>query len=213
MAERPRLIYLHGFASSPKSTKALYFAGKFGERVRFEAPDLTECDFEHTTLSRQLAFLGKYVGQDGEPVILMGSSMGGYLAALFAARHPRRVSRVILMAPAFGLAVRWTRQLGFKEMGDWQRAGYRAVFHYGEGRESRISYELINDGIQYEEFPDVRCPALLIHGLRDESVDYRLSERFAVGRENVELMMCGSDHQLLDVLDTIWERVNDFVTA
>src|SRR5258708_3369207 len=145
MAERPRLIYLHGFASSPQSTKARYFAQKFGETVQFEAPDLTEGDFENTTVSQQLRFLEKLVGQDGDPIILMGSSMGGYLAALFAARHPRRVSRVILMAAAFGLAVRWTRQLGFKAMGDWQREGSRVIFHYGEGRQRAIPYKLNNN--------------------------------------------------------------------
>ena len=137
--------------------------------------------------------------------------MGGYLAALYAARHPRTVSAVVLMAPAFGLAVRWTRSLGFEGMGEWQRLGYREVFHYGENRQARISYDLIADGLQYEEFPDVRCPALVIHGVRDESVDYKLSTRFCEGRANAELVLYDSDHQLLDMLDPMWERVSTFL--
>jgi pimeloyl-ACP methyl ester carboxylesterase len=205
-----RLIYLHGFASSPLSSKARFFGQKFAALGRsLETPDLTQGDFEHSTLSQQLALLESFVAD--QPAVLMGSSMGGYLAALYAARHHRSVSKVILMAPAFGLAVRWTRSLGFEAMGEWQRLGYREVFHYGENRQARISYNLIADGLQYEEFPDVRCPALVIHGRRDESVDYQLSERFCEGRANAELVLYDSDHQLLDMLDPMWERVTSFL--
>ena len=208
-----RVVYLHGFASSPNSSKARFFGEKLLGRADFSAPDLTEGDFQNSTLSQQLAFLNTYVGDT--PAILMGSSMGGYLAALFAARYPDRVTKVILLAPAFGLATRWSTVLGSEAMRDWQRLGLRPVYHYGENREAQISYELIRDGLQYEEFPDVQCPALVLHGRRDESVDYRLSERFAEGRKNmsreVELVIYESDHQLLDVLDSMWERVRSFV--
>jgi pimeloyl-ACP methyl ester carboxylesterase len=210
MSGLPRLLYLHGFASSPRSSKARYFGEKFAAIGRsVETPDLTEGDFEHTTLTQQLAFLDSLLGD--QPAILMGSSMGGYLAALFAARHPARVPAVILMAPAFGLAGRWTHILGAEAMAEWQRLGSRPVYHYGEDREARISYSLIADGLQYEDFPDVRCPALVLHGRRDESVDYRLSEEFASGRSNVELVLYDSDHQLLDMLDPMWDRVAQFL--
>jgi uncharacterized protein len=205
-----RLIYLHGFASSPQSSKARYFGEKLSGLGRLlETPELTQGDFEHSTLTQQLAFLDSFVA--GQPAVLIGSSMGGYLAALYAARYPRNVPGVVLMAPAFGLAVRWTRLLGSDAMGDWQRRGYRETFHYGENREARISYNLIADGLQYEEFPEVRCPALVIHGRRDESVDHQLSVRFCEGRANAELVLYDSDHQLLDVLDPMWERVRTFV--
>jgi len=207
-----RLIYLHGFASSPQSSKARYFGEKFEALGRsLETPDLTQGDFEHSTLSQQLAFLEPFIAD--APAVLLGSSMGGYLAALYAARHPRNVLATVLMAPAFGMAVRWTRSLGFDAMGEWQRRGYRDVFHYGENREARISYDLIADGLQYEEFPAVRCPALVIHGRRDESVDYQLSVRFCEGRANAELVLYDSDHQLLDVLAPMWEQVTKFLSG
>ena len=174
-----------------------------------ETPDLTQGDFENSTLTQQLAFLETFVGD--QPAILMGSSMGGYLAALYAARHPRTIERVVLMAPAFGLAVRWTRMLGFEAMGEWQRQGWRMFFHYGENREARVSYRLVDDGLQYEEYPDVRCPALVMHGRRDDAVDHQLSERFCEGRPNAKLVLYDSDHQLLDVLDSMWERVYGFL--
>ena len=38
-----KVVYLHGFASSPQSTKARFFAGKFAEAgVAFEAPALDQ---------------------------------------------------------------------------------------------------------------------------------------------------------------------------
>src|SRR5690348_17748458 len=53
--------------------------------------------FEHLTISGQLGVLERTL--QNEPVRLIGSSMGGYLAALYAARHPE-VDRLVLLAPA-----------------------------------------------------------------------------------------------------------------
>ena len=205
-----RLIYLHGFASGPQSSKGQFFRQRFAEMGRpVELPDLTQGDFEHTTLTQQLAFLDTLVGNG--PAILLGSSLGGYLAALFAANHRQRVPGVVLLAPAFGFARRWAESLGEQTMREWRERGWRSVYHYGEKQERRIGYGLLGDGLQYEEFPEVRQPALVLHGRRDQSVDHRLSVRFAEGHPNVELILYDSDHQLLDVLEPMWERVGDFV--
>ena len=42
-----------------------------------------------------------------QPAILIGSSLGGYLAALYAARHPAQIERLVLLAPAFQFPRRW----------------------------------------------------------------------------------------------------------
>lgn len=205
-----RLIYLHGFASGPQSSKGQYFRQRLAEMGHeLELPELTQGDFEHTTLTQQLAFLDTLVGKG--PAILLGSSLGGYLAALFAARHPGRVPGVALFAPAFGFAHRWAESLGEAAVREWRKHGWRPVFHYGEKQEGRIGYGLLADGFQYEEFPDIRQPALVLHGRRDEAVDYRLAERFAAGRPNVELALYDSGHELLNVLEPMWERVRSFV--
>jgi hypothetical protein len=205
-----RYIYLHGFASGPQSSKGRFFRERLLETgAALELPDLTEGNFERSTLGQQLRCLKRLVGDDN--AVLLGSSMGGYVAALFAARRPERVSRVVLLAPAFGLARRWTEQLGEETVRQWRERGWRMIHHYGFGDERRIGYELIREGLQYEEFPDVRQPALVAHGRRDESVDYRLSERFAAGRPNLRLLLYDSDHQLLDVLEPIWDEVRRFL--
>jgi len=176
-----RFIYLHGFASGPQSTKARYFRQQYPD---LEVPDLTEGDFEHSTISQQLRLLERTV----DHAVLIGSSMGGYLAALFAVRHPDRVARLVLLAPAFGLA----RLLP-------------AV------TDEHVPRDLIADCQQYEDFPDVRRPTLVFHGRRDASVDYRFSVEFARARPNVELVLLDSDHQLLDVLETMKQRVGSFL--
>src|ERR1700678_4151148 len=95
-----RVVYLHGFASGPQSGKARFFAERFGARgVPFVAPRLDEGDFEGLTISGQLKVVEKAVGEG--PVVLMGSSLGGYLAALYAARHREAVEKLVLLAPAF----------------------------------------------------------------------------------------------------------------
>src|SRR5579864_423003 len=97
-----RIVYLHGFASGPSSSKAGYFRQRLeGEGFSVAVPDLSEGNFEGLTLSGQLRVIDAAAG--GENVALIGSSMGGYLAALYAARHAD-VERLVLLAPAFGFA-------------------------------------------------------------------------------------------------------------
>ena len=203
------LFYLHGFASGPDSSKGQFFRQRFAELgYELKLPDLTEGDFENTTLSRQLALLDRVVG--ASPAVLIGSSMGAYLAALFAARHPRRVPGVVLLAPAFDLARYWTASLGEDVVREWRERGQRQVYHFGEKQVRNLSYRLLEDALQYEGFPDVRQPALVVHGRADETADHRLSLRFAEGRPNAEVVLYDSDHQLLHVLEEIWERVRKF---
>src|SRR5712691_11493090 len=102
MAER--FLYLHGFASGPGSQKAAFFRRKFLARgVELRIPDLSDGDFEGLTLTRQLAVIDREAASGS--VSLIGSSLGGYLAALYAARHAA-VHKVVAMAPAFGFARR-----------------------------------------------------------------------------------------------------------
>src|SRR5690242_18860196 len=108
------IVYLHGFASGPNSSKARHFRDRL-QRAGFTVavPDLAGGDFEHLTISGQLRVLEQGAGSG--PVDLIGSSMGGYLAALYAARHSA-VERVILLAPAFRFNARWRERLGAAEM-------------------------------------------------------------------------------------------------
>ena len=136
--------------------------------------------------------------------------MGGYLAALYAARHAE-IERVVLLAPAFGFARRWAERMGPEAVEAWRRSGAIDVSHYGEARNCALGYELLEDAAQYEDYPDVRQPCLIFHGMHDDVVPVRYSEEFAAGRENVELHAVDSGHELLDVLDAMGDRVEEFL--
>jgi uncharacterized protein len=203
------ILYLHGFASGPSSSKAQYFRD-YLERVGFSVavPDLASGDFEHLTISGQLAVVERSAG--GRPVHLVGSSLGGYLAALYAARHPD-VSRLVLLAPAFGFVRRWPERLGAAAMENWRRNGVIEVYHYGARRDCRLGYGLIGDAAQYEDYPECRQPALIFHGARDDVVPARLSQDFATGRSSVRLEIVESGHDLLNVLDYMLPKVQAFL--
>lgn len=203
-------LYLHGFASGPASAKARFFRERLeAEGCRIEVPDLSEGDFENLTITGQLRVIERLSA--GRRCALIGSSLGGYLAALHAARHPE-VERLLLLAPAFGFARRWSETLG-PELGRWKQNGYRMVYHYAERRFLPIRYRLIEDGLGYEDEPAVSQPVLIFHGLRDTVVPPAVSVSFAVHKPNVRLELVDSDHELLDVLDRIWNRARDFLLA
>ncbi len=204
------IIYLHGFASGPSSSKARFFRDRL-ERAGadVEIPDLAAGDFEHLTIGGQLAVMERAAA--GGPVALMGSSMGGYLAALYAARH-REVTRLVLLAPAFGFARRWPSQLGPNTLEAWRRTGTRDVFHYGDNRTRALSYGLLEDAAQYEDFPEFAQPALIFHGAQDDVVPAELSQQFAATHANVALELLESGHDLLNVLEHMAAQVVPFLT-
>jgi pimeloyl-ACP methyl ester carboxylesterase len=96
-------------------------------------------------------------------------------------------------------------------MEEWRRVGWISVFHYGEQRRLPLGYGLIEDGLRYEDFPEVRQPVLLIHGTRDDVVTPDWSRQYASARPNVELVLVDSDHELANVFDETWERCRRFL--
>ena len=203
------LIYLHGFASGPMSSKAQFFRRRFEELgVELRIPDLSQGNFEGLTISGQLRVVERIAG--GDDVRLMGSSMGGNLAALYAARHAE-VGRVVLMAPAFGFARRWPLTLGDEKVAEWRRAGWLPVYHYGDQMERRVGYGLLEDAERYEDYPEVAQPALVFHGRNDDVVPVGYSKEFAARHPEVTLRVMESGHELVDVMEQMWAEVREFM--
>jgi pimeloyl-ACP methyl ester carboxylesterase len=204
-----RVLYLHGFASSPRSRKAQFFGEKLAEKgVRLETPALDQDDFEHLTITRQLRVIERIVADDA--VVLIGSSLGGYLAALYAARNSN-VQRLLLLAPAFQFHSLWTSSIEPERLRQWREHGTAPVFHYGEGREVPLAYGLIVDAAKYEPWPDFRQPALIFHGTADTSVPVEYSAKFAESHPNARLIRMESGHEMTDVLDQIWHQSDMFL--
>jgi pimeloyl-ACP methyl ester carboxylesterase len=175
-----------------------------------ETPDLAEGRFEQLTIGGQLAVIER--AARGDAVSLIGSSMGGYLAALYAARHPE-VEKLVLLAPAFAFLTRWPEGLGEEKMEDWKRSGKLQVFHHGEGREAEVGYKLIEDARKFEDYPQFLQPVLIFHGKHDTVVPPGHSITFSQQHLNTTLRLMESDHQLLNVLDDMWMETEKFLFA
>ena len=204
------ILYLHGFASSPHSRKAVFFSEKLrAAGFRVEIPDLAQSDFEHLTLRRQLNFIEDIAR--GRDVILIGSSLGGYLASLYAARH-LEAKKVLLLAPAFGFRELWIASLGPERLAEWKARGVLNVFHYGEGRELPLAYEFLEDSRGLDPFPVLAQPVLIFHGTRDSVVPIEQSLAFVRLNPQAKLVPFNeSGHELTDVLDQMWSAAEDFL--
>ena|ERR1700685_1345945 len=204
-----RVLYLHGFASSPASRKAQFFASKLrSQGLPLEIPDLAQHDFEHLTVTRQMYLIERLL--NGQPAILIGSSLGGYLAALYASNHPE-IRRLVLLAPAFDFYHLWLRDLGPARLAAWKQDRTIPVFHHGERREMPLDFEFIRDAAAFPPFPGFAQPALLFHGDHDPVVPVQHSLLFSAARPNVRLLRLPSGHELTDVLDTIWLESQPFL--
>ena len=206
----PSIIYLHGFASGTQSQKGRYFHNQFAVvGADVVQPELVEGEFRDTTISAQLEVVDR-AAREHEPALLIGSSLGGYLAALYASREPGRVPALVLLAPAFDFARRWPERLGAEQMDAWKRNGEMQVYHYGRQGVASIGYRFFEDALRHEAFPAAPQPTLIFHGRYDDLVDPQASVQYAWGKPQVELERMDSDHQLLDVLKPIWERASRF---
>jgi pimeloyl-ACP methyl ester carboxylesterase len=207
-----RVMYLHGFASSSKSSKASFFAAKLAPYgIALDAPDLNEPDFSTLTVTRMLGQVADRLEAGNGPVALIGSSLGGFVAVQAALRHPKRVTHVVLLAPALEFAVNRMRELGV-DLQSWKASNRVEVYHYGYGHVRPIHYELYEDGRRYDALnAELAQPVQVFQGKRDAAVDPVVVERWCRSRPNVELHLLDDDHQLLGSLELIWQQMSRFV--
>ncbi len=215
------MLYLHGFASSPRSSKAAWFTARAREAgIPLACPDLNGEDFESLTVTRMIDHVeGVIDAMPDGPVTLVGSSLGAFVA-LFAAerrrgsagaaRHP--IEALVFLAPALDLAPGLARHVGAAGMAAWRASGRHEVFHYAENRTRTLSYGFFADAERYDAFAaHDTTPTLVYQGTRDETVDAAMVERWASTRPHVTLHLLNDDHQLLASLDLLWTGVCQFL--
>ena len=208
------ILYLHGFASSARSSKAAFFATKLREHgIELLTPDLNEPDFSTLTITRMVErTTGTIEALPDGPVVLIGSSLGAFVAVQTALRSPGRVDRLILLAPALDFSGNRTRDLGDRGLSEWERTGRLNVFHYGYGRMMPVHYGLYTDAREYDcANAALRMPILIVQGRRDTAVDPAGVEEWARTRPNVELHLLDDDHQLASSLEVIWKETRRFL--
>ena len=210
------VIYLHGFASSPASSKAERFRRELTARgVGFSCPDLNLPAFETLTTTRMLDQVDRLVESIGDgPVALVGSSLGGFVAIHAAARLAAGgvVDRLILLAPAVDFGGNRLQQLGDQLVDDWRRRGRLDVFHYAENRRRFVRFDLYEDSAQYDAFTAASVmPTLVFQGRFDDAVVPAHVEAWARARPQVDLRVLNDGHQLSESIDEIWQESEKFL--
>jgi pimeloyl-ACP methyl ester carboxylesterase len=208
-----RALYLHGFASSPDSSKATFLTRKLRAcGIEADVPDLNLPEFSTLTVTRMLGQTDALIAASRDPMVLIGSSLGGFVAVNAAVRWPERIHRVVLLAPALAFADERMRVFGTSTVDDWKRAGTLDVFHYAYGRMMPVHYELYADAARYDALhARPSMPVLVFQGRRDTVVDPESVRAWCAARANVELHMLDDDHQLTASLPDIWNHVAEFV--
>jgi uncharacterized protein len=208
------VIYLHGFASSAGSSKATWFKARFAEHgIVQRTPDFNLPDFSSLTITRMIEQVEAELPATGErPVVLIGSSLGAFVAVQVARRQAGRVERLVLLAPALDFSGNRLRDLGDRGIDEWRRTGELNVFHHGFGRMVPVRYALFEDAQRYDAMSArLPQPTLIFQGRQDAAVDAVMVERWAKARPGVDLRLLDDDHQLLASLEYIWRETALFL--
>lgn len=86
-----RVIFYHGLESNPNGSKPTALREAFPQ---LEAPDFQGMEYEDRFAKAEAELMS------GEPAVLIGSSLGGLMAAELADKHPEMVKGYLLLAPA-----------------------------------------------------------------------------------------------------------------
>ena len=164
-------IYLHGFASSPRSSKATYLRDRFTEiNLDLKVLDLNQGGFSSLTLTRQIEQTVAAFPDYQTPITLIGSSFGG-LTSAWVAQTNVRIQNLILLAPAFGFPQNWHSRLQPEQIEQWCESGYLSVYHYGKNKQLPLHYKFLQDAKKYPITGLTRSlPTLIIHGIHDDVV-------------------------------------------
>lgn len=216
---RPGLFWLGGFKSDMQGTKAVAldtWAGSQGRAcLRFDYSGHGESggDFKDGTIGCWLEeSLAVYTRFAQGPQVVIGSSMGGWLALLLAqrlreqegaAKNGTKIAGMVLIAPAvdFTEVLMWKQfpdaiKREIEDKGVWLRPS-----EYSEGPYP-ITRALIEDGrkhLMLGGLIETGCPVHILQGVHDPDVPWRhaveLVSRFA--RDDVVLTLIkDGDHRL-----------------
>lgn len=206
-----RYAYLHGFASSPQAKKATALAVALEARgIELVRPDLNQPSFARLSLGAALAELDRIAAAEpGERWCLVGSSLGGLMAAAWASLHPERIDKLVLLCPAFDGAARWPNIVGQAAFARWRQEG-AIPLPDASGALVPVHWAFYEEMTRTAAYPEVTCPTLIVHGTRDQTVPIAGSRRYAAAHVNVSLLELDDDHSLLASTPRIVEEVLAF---
>jgi len=205
----PSVVFLGGFMSDMSGTKATrlheFCAARGHGFVRFDyfAHGLSSGDFAVATVGRwkedALAVIDRLT--EG-PLVLVGSSIGGWIMCLAALARPERIAALVgtAAAPDATETLMWPR-LSQPLRDQILREGAARVPSAYASEGYLITRVLIEDGRRnlLPAKPQIDCPVRLLHGMADADVPFRtsldLAERLDASDVQVILVKDG-DHRL-----------------
>jgi pimeloyl-ACP methyl ester carboxylesterase len=205
----PTVVWLGGFRSDMSGTKAQVLAdwaqdaGRDYLRFDYFAHGLSSGDFAKGTITRwredALAVLDELTQG---PVVLVGSSMGGWISCLAAMADPARVAAMVLIAPAPD----FTEKLMEPEFDDAARAAlardgvWLQPSDYGDPLP--ITAAFLEDGARWSILPGpvpIRCPVRVLQGGEDPDVPWTHALELANSLESQDVVFSlikDGDHRL-----------------
>ncbi len=209
----PAVVWLGGFRSDMASTKAdaidAWAAGRNRAFLRFDysGHGLSEGRFEDGTISRWLEDSLAAIALAGPAPVLVGSSMGGWIALLVARElrlRGEKLGGLVLIAPAvdFTEALMWAAmpedvRRTIMEQGSWMRPSAYAPEPYP------ITRKLIEDGRRHLllDGPPITtgCPVHILQGMEDPDVPWRHALKLVEhlpGDDVVTTLIRDGDHRL-----------------
>jgi pimeloyl-ACP methyl ester carboxylesterase len=205
----PTVVFLPGFRSDMTGDKATALAAYCAEQGRamlrfdYSGHGASSGDFLDGTIgvwaADALAAIDALT--DGK-VVLVGSSMGGWIALLTAIARPDRVVGLVgvAAAPDFTQRLMW-EAMAPAERATLERDGVLYVpSQYGEP--TPITLALIRDGEKHQVLTGripIDCPVRLLHGQADPDVPWELALRIAeqVATPDVRVLLVkDGDHRL-----------------
>lgn len=192
-------ISCHGMLSTKEGAKHRLLADTLAARgiatLRFDFAGRgeSEGDMEEMTYSSEMADLDAavdYVSANGAQRIgVFGSSMGGAVALLAAARDERITAVATLAAVAYPdqIEERYPR-----DCAGWRERGYLDLAN------GRIGIALLDDALQHDVVSAarvIRAQVLVMHGVEDQVVPPSDAHDIAAALRNVSLVLVdGADH-------------------
>ena len=224
--EKAGIVFLGGYASDMTGSKASFLAeqcaavGRSFLRFDYQGHGQSSGDFKDGTIGgwaddARLVFDALTEG----PQILVGSSMGGWLALLLARARPERVVGVVgvAAAPDFTEDLIWD-QLTASQKEKLQREGLIYDEQAPPDHNPPLTLKLVEEARAHLVLRSpltLACPVYLLQGMRDTEVPWRhvmrLTACLTSDKVRVTLVKDG-DHRLSrpEDLDLLWESVRSF---
>ena len=201
----PAVVFLPGYMSDMGGTKALALDawaaanGRAYLRLDYSGCGASGGDFAAGTISRWTADAAAVIAHAAPgPAVLVGSSMGAWIALRLALAAAAAAVVTIAGAPDFtdwGLALTAADRARLASLGFIERpSAYGAPYHYRAG--------LITDGEACCLLPGpiaIDCPVRLLHGQADADVPWRLSLDVAAALRSADVQVTlakDGDHRL-----------------